>query len=360
MARRRRRFCVKCGAPDSPDNPVVGHLCLKCLVEESPLFEVKGSKHIVVCPICSSYMVDNAWVRGTGDVEETIRMLAERTVEANISPIPPAEEVEVEGVRVERRRGGRYVARVTALVKVGGAEARQTLPIELDVEKRPCPKCLMKSGKDYDAVLQIRSERGDVTQEELREAGELFAKVGSGEDIVELVEQRTGLDVLLTSKEVAKRAAQLMRFNMGAKIIESHSVVGMRRDGKVRTRLTISVRLPSIREGEGLIFKGEPAIFTGFSRGKFHVYLLPSDREVKVASDDWWSMRKSGDIAYLGERRLRLGTVESVEPLKVRSEGELVEAEGPHGLEEGDEVYLVEYKGKLYALPRPDEEQSRA
>ena len=336
-------------------------MCLKCLLEERPLFEVKGSKHIVVCPICSSYMVESSWVRGTGDVEETIRMLAERLVEANAVPLEPAQEVEVENVEIERRKGGKYAALVTAKLKVGGVWASQTLPVELNVEKRPCPKCLMKSGKDYEAVLQIRSERGDVSQEELREAGELFSKVGSGEDIVELVDQKRGLDVLLTSKEVAKRAAQLIHFNMGAKVIESHSVVGMRRDGKVRTRLTISVRLPSIKEGEGLIFKDEPAIFTGFSKGKFHVYLLPSDREVKVPTDEWWSMRKTGEIKYLDEKRLRLGTVESLDPLKVKTEGETVEAEGPIGLKEGEEVYLVEYKGKLYALPKEsDEDQFRA
>jgi len=352
MARRRRRFCVSCGAVDSPENPVIGHLCLKCLTEERSLFEVRGRKHIVVCPVCSSYMVGNSWVKGTGDVEETISMLAERVVESGIVPLEPAEAVEVEDVRVVRERGGKYFAEVTAKVLVKGAETLQTLRVPLNVEKRPCPKCLMKSGKDYEAVLQIRSERGDVTQEELREAGELFAKVGSGEDIVELVDQKRGLDVLLTSKDVARRAAQLMHFNMGAKIIETHSVVGMRRDGKVRTRLTISVRLPSIREGEGLIFKDEPAIFLGFSKGKFYVYLLPSEREVKVPTDEWWHMRKTGEIKYLGESYLRVGVVEGLEPLKVKVGDELVEAKGPPDLKEGTEVYLIEYKGKLYALPK--------
>ncbi len=353
MARRRRRFCVKCGAEDSPENPIVGHLCLKCLIGEKELFEVKGSKHIVVCPICSSYMVDNSWVRGTGDVEETIHMLAERIVESNIVPKEPAEEVvEVEKVEVERRRGGKYWAKVTAVLSINGAKAKQTLYIPLNVEKKPCPKCLMKSGKDYDAVLQIRSERGTVTEEELREAGELFAKVGSGEDIVELVDQKEGLDVLLTSKEIAKRAAQLMRYNMGAKIIETHSVVGMRSDGRMRTRLTISIRLPSIKEGEGLLYHGEPALFTGFSKGKFHLYLLPSDREVAVPVDDWWSMRRSGEIVYLNERYHRMGKIVKLDPLTVESEGEILEAEGPVGLREGQDVYIIKYKGKVFVLPK--------
>jgi len=352
MGRRRRRFCVKCGALEAPDNPIVDGLCLKCLTEERPLFEVKSKRKLVVCPVCSSYLVDNSWVKGTGDVEETIRMLAHRMVEEGLRPVPPAEGAELLSVEVVRRRGGKYFAEVTAEVIVKGAKTVQTLTVPLDVEKKPCPKCLMKSGKDYDAVLQIRSESGRVTLEELRTAGELFAKAGSGEDVVELVDQKNGLDVLLVSKEVAKRAAQLMRFNMGAKIIESYSVVGMRKDGKVRTRLTISVRLPKLKGGEGLLFFGEPAIFEGFNKGKFSLYLLHSDKELKLPTDEWWQLRKSGKIKYLDEVYLKVGTVESENPLKVNVGGEVVEAEGPPDLELGEEVYVIEYKGKVYALPK--------
>ena len=350
--RRRRRFCVKCGALEAPDNPIVDGLCLRCLSKERLLFNVNSKRKIVVCPICSSYLVGNSWIKGTGDVEETIRMLAERLVEESAAPSPPAEGVEVKEVKVMRKRGGKYFAEVTAEVIVRGVKVEQTAVFPLDVEKRPCPKCLMKSGKDYEAVLQIRSESGRVTAEELREAGELFAKVGSGEDIVELVDQKGGLDVLLTSKEVARRAAQLMRFNMGAKIIESHSVVGMRRDGKVRTRLTISVRLPEVKGGEGLLFNGEPALFEGFHKGKFWLYLLHSDKEVKLPTDEWWHMRKTGKIKYLRESYAKIGKVKEENPLTVEVDGEVVEAEGPPDLKVGEEVYVIEYKGKVYALPK--------
>ncbi|GEM_PF-1302276 len=350
--RRRRRFCVRCGAEDSPENPVIGHLCLRCLTSERVLATVKHSPHIVVCPICGSYMVENTWVKGYDDPEETIAMLAERLIENNIEPVEPADDVEVKEVKVERRKGGKYFATVRVAVNVKGRMVEQTLIVPLDVVKRPCPNCLKKSGKDYDAVLQIRSERGSVTDEELRMAGEVFAKVGSGEDIVELVDVKEGLDVLLTNKEVAKRAASLLRYELGAKVTESQSVVGMTSSGKLRTRLTISIRLPNLREGEPLLYKGEPAIFTGFSRGKFYLYLLPSERDLRVDVDEWWDLRKKGEIQYLRDIYNEIGVVTSEDPLKVKVGDEVVEAEGPIGLRVGQEVYVIEYKGKVYVLPK--------
>ncbi len=350
--RRRRRFCVKCGAPDTPENPVIGHLCLRCLVGEKSLAKVKHEPHIVVCPICGSYLVENTWVKGYDDPEETIAMLAERIIENEIVPLEPAESVEVREVQVERRRGGKYFAKVLVGLSIKGREVEQTIIVPLNVEKRPCPKCLMKSGKDYDAVLQIRSERGSVTEEELRQAGELFAKVGSGEDIVELVDVKEGLDVLLTSKEIARRAASLMRYELGAKILESQSVVGMTRSGKIRTRLTISIRLPDVREGEPILVRGEPGIFMGFSKGKFDVYLVPSDKSLKLDVDEWWDMRKKGTIQYLREMYSEVGEIMSLDPLKVKIGDEIIEAEGPIGLREGQEVYVVKYKGKYYVLPK--------
>ena len=348
-----RRFCVRCGALETPDNPIIDGLCLKCLREEKQLFEVKGSLHIVVCPVCGSYLVGSSWYPGAGDPEETIRWLAERLVEQGIRPKEPAESAEIKRVEIVKERGGQYFADVTAAVKVKGHEVEQRLLIPLRVEKRVCEKCLKKSGGDYDATLQIRSERGMVTEEELREAGEWFSMVDNGEDIVELVDRKEGLDVLLASKEVAKRAAQLMRYNMGAKVVKSHSVVGMRRDGKVRTRLTLSVRLPSIRPGEGFLFNKEPAILTGIGKGKFHFYLLHSGKSSSVSVDDWWSMRRSKRITYLDERNVDVGKIVNLEPLKVEVNSRVLEAEGPHGLREGEEVYVVIYKGKVYVLPKP-------
>ncbi|UXD22013.1 hypothetical protein IPA_00875 [Ignicoccus pacificus DSM 13166] len=347
-----RRFCVKCGALESPENPIVGGLCLKCLKEEKDLFEVKGSLHLVVCPVCGSYLVGSSWYPGADDAEETIAWLAERLVEQGIKAKEPAEEVELVSVRTRKMRGGKYVAEVTARVSVKGHWIEQTQIIPLNVEKRVCEKCLKKSGGDYDATLQIRSERGTVTQEELREAGEWFSKVNNGDDIVDFVERREGLDVLLASKEVAKRAAQLMRYNMGAKVVESHSVVGMSRDGRVRTRLTLSVRIPSIKEGEGFLLDKEPAILTGIYKGKFHYYLLHSDKNGSLAVDDWWSMRKSKRIVYLNEKNLDVGRIVSLNPLKVEVGSRELEAEGPVGLQEGQEVYVVIYKGKVYVLPK--------
>ncbi len=347
-----RRFCVKCGALESPENPIVNGLCLKCLREERELFEVKGSLHMVVCPVCGSYLVGSSWYPGGETAEETIEWLAERLVEQGIKPKPPAESVELRDITIRKMKGGKYVAEVTAVALVKGHEVEQTLLIPLNVEKRVCEKCLKKSGGDYDATLQIRSERGTVTEEELREAGEWFSKVNGGDDIVDFVERKEGLDVLLASKEVARRAAQLMRYNMGAKVIQSHSVVGMKRDGKVRTRLTLSIRLPSIKPGEGFLLDKEPAILTGISRGKFHYYLLHSDKSGSLSVDDWWSMRKSKRIVYLDEKNLDVGRIVSVNPLKVEIGSRELPAEGPAGLEEGQEVYVVIYKGKVYILPK--------
>ena len=347
-----RRFCYKCGAVESEDNPIINGLCLNCLLKERELVTVKANQKIVVCPVCGSYLVGSSWYPGSEDPEETIRWLAERIIEQSISPARPAEGVNLVDVGVRKVRGGKYFADVTVEVEVAGRKVRQALSVPLNVEKRVCPKCLMKSGGDYEATLQIRSERGYVTQAELRNAGELFSKVNSGEDVVDLIDKKEGLDVILASKEVAKKAARLMRFNMGAKVIESYSVVGMRRDGKVRKRLTLSVRLPAIEPGDGLLVDKEPAILTSIGKGKFRVHLLHQGKELSIDVDHWWSMRKSGRIAYLHEKSLETAEVVESNPLKVRLHGKEVFAEGPIGLSVGEEVYVVNYKGRVYALPK--------
>lgn len=163
-----KRFCYRCGAIESEDNPIINGLCLNCLLKEKTLVSVKANQKIIVCPVCGSYLIGSSWYPGSDDPDETIRWLAERVIEQSIAPVEPAREVEVVDLSVRKARGGKYVADVTVELDVVGKKVRQTVTVPLNVEKRVCPKCLMKSGGDYEATLQIRSERGYVTNDELR------------------------------------------------------------------------------------------------------------------------------------------------------------------------------------------------
>ncbi len=352
-----KRFCVKCGALESEDNPIINGLCLKCLTEERELAKVEGNIHIVVCPVCSAYFYANRWNPGLGDVEETIEWLAERLIEQKLKPISPADEVTLSDLEIRKTKGGKYEAIITYTAVVKGHEVTQSKVIKLRVDKRPCPKCLRKSGKDYDATIQIRSE-DRLTMDDMEAVGEVLMKYNLADELVEVIEKREGVDLLIDSKEFARRLSKALYHQLGAKLINSQSVVGQTRSGRIRTRLTISVRLPAIKKGEVFLLDGEPFVFEGVIGAKFTSTSLKDGRRLRIPIDAWWNMRKGGRLRYAKEIRGEIAEVVSLNPLTVKLSDEKVLAKAPPNMELsiGDKVKVTKFKENYYVVKREDDE----
>ncbi len=351
-----KRFCVKCGALESESNPIVNGLCLRCLAEERDLARIEGTIHIVVCPICSSYFYANKWNPGLGDPEETIEWLAERLIEQKLKPLEPAEDVTLSDIEIRKSKGGKYEAIIKYVAIVRGHEVEQSKIVKLRVDKRPCPKCLRKSGKDYDATIQIRSE-GKLTSEDMDAVGEVLMKYDIGDELVEVIERREGVDLLIDSKEFARRVSKALYHRLGAKIINSQSVVGQTRSGKLRTRLTISVRLPAIRKGEVFLLDGEPFVFEGVIGAKFTSTSLRDGRRLRIPIDAWWNMRKGGRLRYAKEIRGEIAEVVSLSPMTIRISERDVLAKAPPNLnlDVGDKVKVTKFKETYYIIEREED-----
>ena len=65
------RFCAICGKSLNEDSPHFG-MCLKCYLEENPLFELPKTFSVNVCIDCGSYSKKDVWIEPTKSSSVTL------------------------------------------------------------------------------------------------------------------------------------------------------------------------------------------------------------------------------------------------------------------------------------------------
>ncbi len=286
-----RGVCVRCGR----EGPLVdGRLCPKCYSEVYGVGRVPEKLVIVQCPRCGSVRVQGKWVPPPGEgLEDIIHLML-------LSAIKPTEYVEkysVEGVEVARNPvTGTLVAKASIKVKYKGIGEEYSVEklLEVIVKKQLCPTCFRKAAGAVQAIVQIRSWRGKLSEQEKRRVENLVMSVpGFSEAVIEVEELSEGIDIKMLDQGVAKAVASKLRALMGAKIIESHKVVGRRSDGKPKTRLTLSVRLPFFRPGLLAVYRENLVIVESIKAGKVYFRFAGSRRRHSIDIDSAWKELKT-------------------------------------------------------------------
>ena len=344
-------MCIRCGR--NVDRLVDGRLCLDCYLEVYGLGRMPDRLVVTVCPRCGSFRYQGRWYPppGSGSLEEVIGLVAQ----AAFKPTEHVEYYRVESVEVDYENGK---ALVTVSGKIRGFEGehRVTYSVAVTVKRQLCPSCFQKAAGTPNAILQVRGYDGRLSGEDREAVEKLINSMESVADaIVEVEELREGVDYKLLDQNIARHIAARIRSKMAALVKESYKVVGRRSDGKRRSRLTLSVRLPFFREGSLVDYNGALAVVERIANGFVHVRRLGSRRQHRLTVEEAWKLLKK---PRLEEHGVIIAAVEPgwihvqyldgsyrYEELPMRS----VKLEA--SIQPGDEARLVSYNGYYYILP---------
>jgi len=133
------------------------------------------------------------------------------------------------------------------------------------IEKRytVCPTCQKKKSGYFEAILQVRRMDGTLTEMEKESIeNDVYSYVGKERDPLAFISHtkisHEGIDFDIGGKKVARHTALSLKKSHGGKISESNKIMGRdKRTNKDILRLTIVLKLPSLREGDYVIFEDE-------------------------------------------------------------------------------------------------------
>ena len=199
------RYCVKCGKEVERDEYIERYsMCIDCFLKYRGVFVAKPVLYITMCPRCGSWRLSGEWMK-PAPLNEVIRRVFlnehHRFVDRDVEVLDL--DVTGEPIRVYKNR---YRVEAELLVLFNNVVERKIpTTIEYVLEKKPCPKCIAFAGKSHKALIQIRSEEGRLNSSDKQIIEKILSDPVISSDIVEITENKYGLDIKFYTLNIAKR-----------------------------------------------------------------------------------------------------------------------------------------------------------
>ncbi len=234
-------FCARCGRPLEPGRSV-GALCLDCFVETTRLLCVPEKIFFDYCKSCGSIRIGYRWVEG-GDLPEAVQRYVEHAL-ASVKPcssiVSGFSLVSATPLTVPSWRTI-YLARYRVALKGVDEEVEQSYRVEVRANPTICPMCKDARGGDYNVLLQIRGAPPAVLAEKLSGLFEASSQVTGS--IVDIVEKRNGVDIMLLDRGSASKILRELRKHFKVSVKVTGEDVGVTSNGRLRRRQVISASL---------------------------------------------------------------------------------------------------------------------
>jgi len=236
-----QQYCIVCGKP-LVEGERVGPFCVDCFVKSFRLLCVPEKIVFDYCKYCGSYRDGYRWVRG-GELGG----VAERYASKVLSTVKPCRD-EVESYELESLEpltvpSWRTILLARYSIRLRGVDRGVTQEYRVEVRANPtiCPACKDARGGDYSVVVQVRGlPPADI-------ARSLEALLDSDDrvrdSIIDIVEYRNGVDLLLLDVGSARRLVKELKKKYIAVTRVSGEDVGVTSTGRLRRRTIISVRI---------------------------------------------------------------------------------------------------------------------
>ncbi len=289
------RYCVVCGRREEADEPLINGYCSDCYLERVGVFDAAPVLELIVCSRCGAWYYKGRWVDGVS-VSEALRRLLLDWADKHLTS--GVELVEVEDIGELRPLGhGWYEAVfVLTVVLANTAVRKKEVPVRIRLVKALCPRCMRRAGKGFNALIQFRSTRGYLTEEEKRYIRERLMSRGVAEEVVEIIENKQGIDAKIGDQVVARRVAAIVSRERDALVKETFKL--RRYDpgrGKKEGVVTLSVRLHDIGVGDVMEYRGRPCIVRGVRHGRVSLEFLDNGERLEVSISEFWdgALKKS-------------------------------------------------------------------
>ncbi len=343
-----RRFCVRCGSEEGPGNPIIDGLCPKCFIKERSIIKLPNVIRVVICPFCGSVYYKGSWTKFEGDLSEVLEYII------NNYYLTSGRNTVYEGfadvsVKVANIDEGKVYLSVKGTYR--GIEVSHEYAVSIRVDKKLCPKCTKVRGRHFEAIVQIRSEV-PIRPEVVERISLVLSKMKRLMDnIVEVKEYREGVDIKLLSQSVARHLANILKREFAAKIIQTWKDAGYV-SGRKHSKLTISVRVPGLLEGDIVEVDNVLAVVTSVKQGRVVLKRLDNGSQLRLDQNKLWErdikLLTPKDYAILDA--LVLGYEGGKAIVQAERSGNVYYITAPKLFKPGTRVKILIYKGRTYLM----------
>lgn len=270
--------CYECG-----DKSVIDGLCAECYRRAHPLVEVRSPLNLVACKRCGAVKVPGGWkaiIEQTSDPEELIERQIGIFLQQEV-------KIHVDDVKLEYSQE-KILDRVRNILVIATgksepsiAEHSEIYPVELRFSYGTCDTCAMMSGGYHEAILQVRADERQITEEEEDEIVSVVtdltvAKYGKDVKafVTEVSRDKHGLDFKIGSEHLSKRIADELQERYLAQRKENYKLIGEDKRGKKKFRITILIRLQRFTIGDFVRIDSKLCQVTAMGRGGLTCYSL--------------------------------------------------------------------------------------
>ncbi len=308
--------------------------------------------HLKVCKYCGAVFVNGKWIN------DNINNIIEKVISRNFKKIIEIKyPLMLKGYSIRAIDINNGINNINVRIELNVAIEDKEINIDKDIAIKllytVCPRCLAKKIKAYDTIIQIRGYHG-LSQLDLMRIHSVINKLPSSvrNEIVDIKKDRNGIDILLNDKGLGRYIAKVFERETGANIIESYKLISRKPDGKTKSRLTISVRLPPVNTKFFIESPNGNLLFVyGISDSGYIAYDLDKENRIIIPFKDYWRWKRRE--LYISWRIMRvIGS--SKNRVILLDENDYTTYEGIPLLSEeflrDERVSVLEYKGKIYVI----------
>jgi nonsense-mediated mRNA decay protein 3 len=140
---------------------------------------------------------------------------------------------------------------------------------EVKIKNAVCPKCSKKSGKYYEAIVQIRAADRKLNNNEIKAALNIAEQIVKTSDtfISNYEKMHGGIDLYMGNMAAGRMTAKTIADKYHAKYSESPKLVG-KKNGKDVYRVTFAVRIPKYRVDDFVYLNKRVLIIKSISKSR--------------------------------------------------------------------------------------------
>lgn len=253
MSNIKQNFCPACGKNINIED-TIGGVCADCFIKNADLIQYPENDEILICKKCGTFY-DAEWKYSIDEEDAVIRYISSR--------IKTAGELEENNIDLTPERMDSNRIRVNGILngKIKGRRVKKTFDCIVHIRYGVCDSCSRISGGYYESILQIRSDKQGLNDDEQDDIKKIVIdyvnrRYDDGDKrsfITKIEDLNEGIDFYLGSKAVSKQVCKMIKLKYGGNIQRSSKLVGVK-DGKNLYRVTYSLRLFKIVPGDVISF----------------------------------------------------------------------------------------------------------
>ena len=239
-------FCVECGK----EGPIFKDgVCVECYLKTHTFTKGPDSIDLPICTNCGSYKYKNTWASDL--FGEVIKRIIKNTFQIDRE----LETIDINTECKEIKEGMSCKIYISGILK--DEEITEEHEIIVHLKRTVCDVCSRQFGGYHEAIVQIRTDKRELTKNEFEEiislvetlVEEIRAKGNRGLFITDIAKEHGGLDFFVSEKGSGLVIAKAIHDRYGGTMKQSSKNIGMK-DSRQMYRMTYLIRLPSFKRGD--------------------------------------------------------------------------------------------------------------